>query len=60
VGTCVVLFATYLYTKPDRSSGAQSPVRLAQLEKTVVGSMPAEAVPMLQSNDVGAQAKRED
>jgi UDP-galactose transporter len=34
IGTCVVLFATYLYTKPDRIA-AQSPMQLASLEKTV-------------------------
>ncbi|KAI4661060.1 uncharacterized protein J4E79_005628 [Alternaria viburni] len=35
LGTCVVLFATYLYTKPER--GSQSlPVRIADFEKTTV------------------------
>ncbi|KAH7093390.1 nucleotide-sugar transporter-domain-containing protein [Paraphoma chrysanthemicola] len=33
IGTCVVLFATYLYTKPERAA-AQSPLRIASLEKT--------------------------
>ncbi|KAF2029547.1 hypothetical protein EK21DRAFT_67420 [Setomelanomma holmii] len=34
IGTCVVLSATYLYTKPDRAA-AQSQVHFASLEKTV-------------------------
>ncbi|KAI4950056.1 hypothetical protein J4E91_004712 [Alternaria rosae] len=35
LGTCVVLFATYLYTKPER--GSQSlPVKIADFEKTTV------------------------
>ncbi|KAF1911341.1 nucleotide-sugar transporter-domain-containing protein [Ampelomyces quisqualis] len=33
VGTCVVLLATYLYTKPDRAP-SQAPMRFADLEKT--------------------------
>ncbi|KAG9188958.1 hypothetical protein G6011_05826 [Alternaria panax] len=35
LGTCVVLFATYLYTKPERGS-QPSPVRIADFEKTTV------------------------
>jgi UDP-galactose transporter len=35
LGTCVVLFATYLYTKPERGSQL-SPVRIADFEKTTV------------------------
>ncbi|RAR07973.1 atp-dependent dna helicase mer3 [Stemphylium lycopersici] len=34
LGTCVVLFATYLYTKPER--GMQSSVPIADFEKTTV------------------------
>ncbi|KAH7082908.1 nucleotide-sugar transporter-domain-containing protein [Paraphoma chrysanthemicola] len=34
IGTCVVLFATYLYTKPERPA-TQSPLQIASLEKTV-------------------------
>jgi UDP-galactose transporter len=35
LGTCVVLFATYLYTKPERTLQAPPP-RIAELEKTMV------------------------
>ena len=35
LGTCVVLFATYLYTKPERGSQT-STVRIADFEKTTV------------------------
>ncbi|KAF1936967.1 nucleotide-sugar transporter [Clathrospora elynae] len=35
LGTCVVLFATYLYTKPERSTQT-SPVIIADFEKTMV------------------------
>lgn len=35
LGTSVVLFSTYLYTKPDRSSA--EPTRVADFEKTAVG-----------------------
>jgi drug/metabolite transporter (DMT)-like permease len=35
LGTCVVLFATYLYTKPERGT-QPSPVRIADFEKTTV------------------------
>ncbi|KAH8730738.1 nucleotide-sugar transporter-domain-containing protein [Phaeosphaeriaceae sp. PMI808] len=34
IGTCVVLFATYLYTKPERNPN-QKPTRFADLEKTI-------------------------
>ncbi|KAH7384519.1 nucleotide-sugar transporter-domain-containing protein [Pyrenochaeta sp. MPI-SDFR-AT-0127] len=39
LGTCVVLFATYLYTKPERSS-LQSPMRIADFEQTTVDRNP--------------------
>jgi hypothetical protein len=35
MGTCVVLLATYLYTKPERGSQLP-PVRIADFEKTTV------------------------
>ncbi|EFQ88552.1 hypothetical protein PTT_15519 [Pyrenophora teres f. teres 0-1] len=37
LGTCVVLFATYLYTKPERGSQT-STARIAEFEKTTVDS----------------------
>ncbi|KAF1363041.1 nucleotide-sugar transporter [Lizonia empirigonia] len=40
IGTLVVLFATYLYTKPDHNS-RQGPVRLASFEKTTIDHRPA-------------------
>lgn len=40
LGTCVVLFATYLYTKPERSS-LQSPMRIADFEQTTVDRNPS-------------------
>lgn len=39
IGTCVVLYATYLYTKPDR--GSQSPVQIATLDKTASPAIPS-------------------
>ncbi|CAO2655706.1 Nn.00g045090.m01.CDS01 [Neocucurbitaria sp. VM-36] len=40
LGTCVVLYATYLYTKPERSS-LQAPLRIANFEKTTVDHSPS-------------------
>ncbi|UPX15511.1 UDP-galactose transporter Gms1 [Ascochyta rabiei] len=40
IGTLVVLFATYLYTKPERSP-RQGPVKIASFEKTTVDHRPS-------------------
>lgn len=39
MGTLVVLFATYLYTKPDVAV-SQGPVTIASFEKTIVDRRP--------------------
>ncbi|KAH9864276.1 hypothetical protein J1614_010210 [Plenodomus biglobosus] len=41
IGTSVVLFATYLYTKPERTDH-QSPLRIAEFEKTVAERSPSQ------------------
>ncbi|OAK96486.1 nucleotide-sugar transporter [Phaeosphaeriaceae sp. SRC1lsM3a] len=71
VGTCVVLSATYLYTKPERTP-SETPVRYAELEQTVsppavqrgdpfasVGKNQSDLLPTTQAKDVGFQSKRE-
>jgi hypothetical protein len=69
-----VLFATYLYTKPDRAP-SQAPMRFADLEKTVspaavphgdpfgsLGKSPngvSDAIPVTPTKDANFQSKRD-
>jgi UDP-sugar transporter A1/2/3 len=36
VGTAVVIFATYLYSKPDRKWNRPPPINIASYEKTTI------------------------
>ncbi|KAH4942719.1 hypothetical protein HBI42_043280 [Parastagonospora nodorum] len=71
IGTCVVLAATYLYTKPDRAPPQQY-VKLADLEEAVsppamqygdpfssLGKALDDSVPVIPTKDVGFQSKRD-
>jgi len=56
VGTAIVIFATYLYSNPERKRSRPGPIQIANYEKTTIGQYtPSEENPPQQLQLPSAQ-----